>query len=369
MRRTMWVLAGLAVTTAVVGGVIVNFGDLGDRVGGPLLTSNGTIVYEANGNIRMVNPDGSEDGRVIGALNDGVAQTCPRYSPDGLWLSHQESLFGGLVGDPDLEKTGLVRNRLDTDGRPHPAAELLTEIHGSNWELGKCGQWSPDGQAIALFRTPNDADGEIAILSMGDRSVEFLPGSLASDSIYWSPAGDLLAFATRDGIAIADIAAGEFSVVPTLVTPEELSWSTDGQRFAYTGFVEGDQSDLLLINSDGTNEIRVTDGTEWESSPSWSPLGQLALVRTDCGQFECRAHVALYEDGRLTLLPQALIENTLSTQVQGPLVWSPDGRWILHLAYAPIQLAGQPLVATPLTGVPQVVTIEFGINSFDWQRR
>jgi Tol biopolymer transport system component len=365
----LWVLVALAVGAMVVGAIVVNIGDHADEIGGPLLANNGTIVYEANGNIRMVNPDGSEDGRVIGALNDGVQQHCPLFSPDGLWLSHQEPIFGGLVGDPDLEKIRLVRSHVDADGRPHPAAELLTEIDGNNWELGTCGQWSPDGKAIALFRTPNDADMEIAIVFMDDRSAEFLPVKPTSASIDWSPSGDQLAFPAADGIAIVDIAAGDFSVVPTSGAPEELSWSPDGQRFAYTGFVEGDQSDLFLVNRDGTTEIRITGGTEWESSPSWSPLGQLALVRTDCGQFECRADVALYEDGGLTLVPQALIENTLSTQVQGPLVWSPDGRWILHLAYAPIQLAGQPLVATPVTGVPQVVTIEFGINSYDWQRR
>ena len=367
MRRTNWVIAGLAVTAAVVGVVIGNSGDLADQVGEPLLARNGTIVYEANGNIRKVNPDGSDDGRVIGAFNDRIGQTCPRYSPDGLWLLHEQWMLGGLVGDPALGKIGLIRSRVDGQGRPSPTAEPLITIASSH--SGVCGQWSSAGQAFATFRVGDNGDMDLAIVSIDERTVEFLPASTSSASIDWSPSGDFLACSTGNGLAIADISTGDVSVVTTSATPEELSWSPDGQRFAYTGVTEGDRNDLFLINRDGTNEIRVTQGDEWESSPSWSPRGELAIVQTDCGQFECRAHAALYQDGGLTLLPQPLIEDTRRTDVQGPLVWSPDGALILHRAFVPNGEWRQPLVATPTFGLPRVVTVEAGITSYDWQRR
>lgn len=79
--------------------------------------------------------------------------------------------------------------------------------------------------------------------------------------------------------------------------------------------------------------------------------------------------MALYEDGGLTMLAQPLIEGILSTEVQGPLVWSPDGALILHRAFVPNGKWSQPLVATPTFGLPRVVTIEAGIASYDWQRR
>ncbi len=368
MRLSLWVVAALAVTATVAWVLLANLGDLADADGGPgLLASNGTIVYEATGNIRMVNPNGSDDGRVIGAFNDGIGQTCPRYSPDGLWLLHEQWMLGGLIGDPALGKIGLLRSRVDDQGRPSPAAEPLVTIASSN--SGMCGQWSPTGQAFATFRVADNGDMEIAIVSIDERTVAFLPASPSSASIDWSPSGDLLAFLTGNGIAIADISTGDVSVVATSATPEELSWSPDGQRFAYTGVTEGDRNDLFLINRDGTDEIRVTQGNEWESSPSWSPLGELAIVQTDCGQFECRAHVALYEEGGLTLLPQPLNEDTRSTEVQGPLVWSPDGALILHRAFVPTGKARQPLVATSRFGMSRVVTVEAGITSYDWQRR
>ncbi|MEX0698560.1 MAG: hypothetical protein WD354_02400 [Acidimicrobiia bacterium] len=375
MRRSLWVVAALAVMAAVIGAVMVNLPDLKDEGGGAGLAANGTIVYEASGNIRMVNPDGSEDGRVIGALNDGIAQTCPRYSPDGVWLSHQESLFGGLVGDPDLEKVSLVSSHVDADGRPNPAARSATVFEGSNIfegsSMGPCGRWSPDGGSMALFQVTDDGVLGIAIVSMDEIAVLFLPHTPHLASIAWSPDGTFLAFPTVEGIAMSRPATCEIQVVPTSVTPKELSWSPDGNRFAYTGIPDlADRTDLFLINRDGTNEIQLTRGREWESHPAWSPLGDnLAFVQETCDPNGCRSHIAMHTSGHFVALPPARIDNQVTTSIQGPLVWSPDAQWILHVASGPFTLPGQPLVIAPAQGVPQLVTIEFGITSYDWQRR
>ncbi|HKX75810.1 MAG TPA: hypothetical protein VJR05_10520 [Acidimicrobiia bacterium] len=84
--------------------------------------------------------------------------------------------------------------------------------------------------------------------------------------------------------------------------------------------------------------------------------------------FRCRLQIAIYDGRRILALPPARMEEVAADHVSGPLLWAPDGRSILHQAHIELSgLMGGPLVVTPLSGTPQVVTVEFGIVSYDWQ--
>jgi len=52
------------------------------------------------------------------------------------------------------------------------------------------------------------------------------------------------------------------------------SWSPDGQKIAFAGFVDG-QIDIFVIDSDGANLNRLTDDPGSDLHPHWSPDGRI----------------------------------------------------------------------------------------------
>ena len=100
-------------------------------------------------------------------------------------------------------------------------------------------------------------------------------------------------------------------------------WSSDGQRIVFYSSRNG-QWDIYSIDSDGTNEIRLTTHETGESSPTWSPDGlRIAFVSGRDGHDSI--HI-MDSDGKNET---RLTENNLN---DGPPAWSPDGRRIAYVS-------------------------------------
>ncbi len=52
------------------------------------------------------------------------------------------------------------------------------------------------------------------------------------------------------------------------------SWSPDGTRIVFTSGKDEQNSDIYIMNADGSNPTRLTDNPASDRSPSWSPDGQ-----------------------------------------------------------------------------------------------
>jgi acid phosphatase type 7 len=68
-------------------------------------------------------------------------------------------------------------------------------------------------------------------------------------------------------------------------TEEDPAWSPDGGKLAYTRVVSGNR-DIYTANADGTNVRRLTTSSYAEYSPAWSHSGKIAFVRTLSGNNE-----------------------------------------------------------------------------------
>jgi Tol biopolymer transport system component len=111
---------------------------------------------------------------------------------------------------------------------------------------------------------------------------------------------------------------------------ERATWSPDGDRILFTKRDperEGDdityfQSDIYVINADGSDETRLTDLVGEETGPTWSPDGEQIAFSTSTGTGEEGDIYVMSSDGteltRLTDLPG----------VETEPVWSPDGERI-----------------------------------------
>jgi Tol biopolymer transport system component len=65
----------------------------------------------------------------------------------------------------------------------------------------------------------------------------------------------------------------------------EPAWAPDGQRIAFVS-EQGGSSDIYVMNADGSNVVRRTDGGLFNSSPAWSPDGtRIAFSSLRDGQY------------------------------------------------------------------------------------
>lgn len=136
--------------------------------------------------------------------------------------------------------------------------------------------WSPTGDHIAFVR-----NARIYILDLTTDSVRDVPG--VPDATYypaWSPDGTMIAFVSKQDSAweifVLDMASGrsrQLTHAPVAGgSSQGPTWSPDGTRIAFDRIL-GEDFDILVMNSDGSNVVRLTNGMGIHARPAWSPGG------------------------------------------------------------------------------------------------
>jgi Tol biopolymer transport system component len=212
---------------------------------------------------------------------------------------------------------GLALAGCGGGGSPTPGPIVFSaNPEGRGWQL-----WAvnADGSGVRRIRETDrelapglSPDGEKVLLERTDE-MESPSCELPACSRIW----------------VADAGGGgEAALTEKDEDAERATWSPDGDRIAFSkrdpererDDLTGFQSDIYVINADGTGETRLTDLAGVESSPTWSPDGEQIAFSTSTGE-EGDIYV-MNSDGtdltRLTDLPSVEIEP----------VWSPDGKRI-----------------------------------------
>lgn len=255
----------------------------------------------------------------------------PAVDPQRAWLAAEIYLMDGdgtnprrvtenayADGFPALSPDGrrivFDSNRLRTEAEPFNTSDLFVmRADGTGQRAltrGSSATWSPDGRRIAFH----------ASASGTGRPINALPGAATTDSdIFVAAVDDLLEKRARPKNITNNAAAID----------DDPDWSPRGRQIVFTSHAVSDKTDdhataeIYLIDADGTGKpTRLTDNTEEERAPSWSPDGRRIV-------FCCRRGGPDFEicvmnadgSGQVRLTDNAIGDLTPS--------WSPDGRRIV----------------------------------------
>ncbi len=223
---------------------------------------------EAGWDLWITNADGS-DQRQITHMKDSIANS--RLSPDGTKVVFERWAYGGTSGD-------IWTIGIDGSG--------LTRLTGPGQSRNFAPNWSPDGTRIA-FASDRDTPGLPRLFVMnvdGSNIVRLISDPLLmGDDPNWSPDGARIAFsgdvgAGRAGIWIVDADGSR----PVNLTPDtefavQPDWSPDGTQLVFASWV-GSRYLVFVMNADGTDRRQVPATFFDYEGPAWSPLGDQIAV-------------------------------------------------------------------------------------------
>ena len=182
--------------------------------------------------------------------------------------------------------------------------------------------WSPDGSAL-VFGVARPGGGVFVANADGSGVRKVADGGHPA----WSPDGARIAYRAEDGEIHIMTARGNDDVALTHVGDAAYpDWSADGQTIAFVGpgpKGHRDGTDIYTSNADGSLVANITSHPAIDTEPAWSPTGGTILFRTDRAMTRAggptpeRLYVMNAEGGNL-------IRITDGTTVSASPTWSPD---------------------------------------------
>jgi TolB protein len=223
--------------------------------------------------IYSINPDGTG----ITKLTQTGDAWSPVWSPDGTRIAYDDWSDGdGEIKVMDADGSNVVQLTDNTVEDASPA-------------------WSPDGEWIAFARGDDEfpeadifdiykmrADGnEVSQLTVSEAQ-EWTPT--------WSPDSSRIAFYSDDEIVVMNADGTGTATLEINHPANNPDWAPTGERIFYAGDHEIGDSEIHMINADGSDKKRLTRRSGPDQSPSISPHGRrlaygrnwnLAVMRTD----------------------------------------------------------------------------------------
>lgn len=234
----------------------------------------GKIVFistrDGNSEIYTMNADGSN---VVRLTNTSAEERDPVWSPDGERIA--------FVSDREGNEEIYI---MHADGSN---VVKLTDNIAVNINPA----WSPDGERIA-FNSDRDGSHEIYIMNAdGSNVVQVTNDEDWNSSPDWSPDGKRIVYRFTcfsdilstgefpSGIRVMD-ADGSNMTELTKEDDSSPAWSPDGEKIAFTSSRD-ENYEIYVMNTDGTEQKRLTDNPRIDTTPEWSPDGERIAFVSD----------------------------------------------------------------------------------------
>jgi Tol biopolymer transport system component len=256
----------------------------------PMLSISGWIVFSDQStfpaSLSIIQVNGTGQRNIFESDELGLIRN-PVFSPDGNWIA-----FLGTPSRSIDDQIYLIR----PDGSN---LKQLTTTPGYKNSFS----WAPDGKAIVYSETTSIGDKntvDLFILEIDPLNIRQLTDSpdISEHAPRYSPIEKSIVFAVAKiidqslvfelmsiGVDGSDIQQIEF---PKDVEPF-FSWSPNSSRIVFASGEKLDtgllscNTDLYMASADGSKLHRLTDTTDNDSYPVWSPEGNsLAFTRAPC---------------------------------------------------------------------------------------
>lgn len=212
----------------------------------------------------LTNTDGAN---IVNLTNMGGDDTRPTWSPDGSRIAYTclRQPDGSFAPPQRL----CVRN---ADGTGFSVfSTTLAEDFGP--------AWSRDGSQIAFTTFNPGFQSSIATIfsdGSGRGSIAIFPGAANPD---WSADGWSLVFELGNSIWAYNRIFGNSARLTNLTGDTRPRYSPDGSRIVFQSGRDG-QSEIYVMNADGTGQTRLTNNPASDTAPAWSPDGSKILFTT-----------------------------------------------------------------------------------------
>ena len=254
-------------------------------------TSSKIVFADQAGRLLLINADGT--GQTILLPSSSILNDNPVYSPDGSKIAfNRKNGFRTDICVINADGTNLV-----TLTSANPQLENSESFSPS---------WSPDGSKLAFASNWNgQRKFEIWVMNANGTGLVQLTTSvqLGSDgggplfsndaTPAWSPDGSRIAFSsTRDGLSDTELyvmnadGSNQTRLTDNTADDRNPTWSPDSQRIAFDRNATADIG-INIINRDGTNLVNVTHDA---FDPSWSPDG----AKFVCTGFDSSFEIAIF---------------------------------------------------------------------------
>lgn len=171
--------------------------------------------------------------------------------------------------------------------------------------------WSPDGGTVAFIRVEGDTSSIYAVPAIGGPARRLLHVPARLGGFDWSPGGEALVFAARDGAGGAyrlfRLSLGSQDVTPLTTPPAHLrgdvapAFSPDGATIAFVRRERAGAQDLFLVPAAGGPARRLTSGQLRIDGLDWADDAHVVFSSYRGGTYSLwRVDVT---DGGLTWIP------------------------------------------------------------------
>lgn len=273
----------------------------------PKIATGRLVILNEDGDVAVLNPDGSDQTVITDAFAEGAAYFQPLWSPGSEMLSWAEASPAGF---------GLVTARADGSDRAvagMPSPPFFT-------------YWAPDGKHIAALRNGVSAV-ELKLVAVG-ATVATSAASGTPLYVSWDPEGDELgAHIGADRLVRIDTLGGTSDVGPTDAGYQAPHWISGG-------IVHSNGTSLVL--DDGAGKQAALAMLSGPTTFVANPQSTLIAIQV-FGEGQRTVTVAYYAQPEIPNNVVAVIDlitgemKVASHELSVGFFWSPDGENLLIL--------------------------------------